>query len=75
MLKLILKALVNYQKRRAAQVTRETLERLDDAALRDLGLYRAEIESIAAERAHLAPRTRVRAGAPRIPAGATLSMK
>ena len=75
MLDALYKALQTYQKRRAARITRETLERLDDEALRDLGLYRAEIHSIAAERAELAPRTRVRAGAPRLHAGADLALK
>ncbi len=74
MLKLIYKALVTYQKRRAARITREMLERLDDATLRDLGLYRAEIMSVAAERAEIAPRTRVRAGAPRLPATTSFSL-
>jgi uncharacterized protein YjiS (DUF1127 family) len=74
-LKLLFEGLVRYQKHRAARITRETLARLDDATLRDLGLARAEIHSIAAERAQLAPRTRVRAGAPHLPAGATFSLK
>lgn len=47
-----------WQRWRAWVRTRRAIERLDDAALRDLGFARAEAASLAAELHGLAPATR-----------------
>jgi uncharacterized protein YjiS (DUF1127 family) len=53
-------AYARYRRYRDAQETYETLSGLDDRALRDLGMHRDEIWSVAAETTGLAERTRVR---------------
>jgi uncharacterized protein YjiS (DUF1127 family) len=49
---------IHYVQRRHESATREALRRLDDLALRDLGIRRAEIDSVAAEAAGTAECTR-----------------
>jgi len=54
-------SLARHRQRRQARSTYDALRQLDDRTLRDLGLERSEIRSVAAEVAGEAERTRVRA--------------
>jgi uncharacterized protein YjiS (DUF1127 family) len=51
---------IHYVQRRHESATREALRRLDDLTLRDLGIRRAEVDSVAAEAAGTAECTRRR---------------
>ena len=53
-------ALARRKKRRGAGARQNTLRELDNHALRDLGLDRSEITSVAAEMSGQVERTRVR---------------
>lgn len=55
------RALARYRQRQRARATYDALRELDDRALRDLGLDRSELRSVAAEVTGEAERTRVRA--------------
>lgn len=55
----ILEMLARWQQYRQAREIRRTLGELDDRTLRDLGLYRGEIGSVAAEHTGTAERTRM----------------
>ena len=54
------RAYVRYRQHRRARAIHATLRELDDHTLRDLGLDRSEIRSVAAELTGEAERTRVR---------------
>lgn len=53
------RAYAAYRQRREARLTLDALDRLDDRSLRDLGLDRSEIASVAAEITGAAEHTRV----------------
>ena len=55
------RALARYRQRQQAKASYEALSELDDRTLRDLGLDRSELRSVAAEVTGEAERTRVRA--------------
>jgi uncharacterized protein YjiS (DUF1127 family) len=54
------RAIVRHRQRRHARVTYDTLSRLDDHTLRDLGFDRLEISSLAAESSGRVEATRIR---------------
>lgn len=54
------RAHAGYRRWRRAQTIHAELSTLDDATLRDLGIHRDEIDSVAAEMTLAADRTRVR---------------
>jgi len=56
----ILRAWKRYRQRRETRGVCEALRRLDDRTLRDLGIHRCEILSVASEATGAAERTRVR---------------
>lgn len=58
--KALLRHIENHGRRRIARRTRQTLEWVDDRTLRDIGLLRSEIGSIASEIAGDAEATRLR---------------
>ena len=53
------RALASYRQYRNAKAVRDALRQLDDRMLRDLGFHRDEIDSVAAEFAGRAERTRI----------------